>query len=141
MDRKTHNRLIQAARKISMSWKPRLAAKAKCKIDKALYQCELCSVYVYEGKSPVTYDYYMQVYGELKVIMDNFHMDHISPVDPVDGTMGKPGVDYNWTLYYSRLFCPEENFQGICKECHDKKSKTENKERRLNKNSRTKGTK
>jgi 5-methylcytosine-specific restriction endonuclease McrA len=38
---------------------------------------------------------------------------------------------HDWNIYYSRLFCGEENFRGLCKECHDKKSKKENEQRRL----------
>lgn len=129
MDRKTYNRLIQAARKISMSWKPRVAAKKKCQIDKALFQCQACKILVYEGKSPVTYDYYLQAYGMDKVIMDNFHMDHIAPVVPTDGSLGHPS-DFEWKKYYKRLFCEEENFRGICKICHTQKTKKENTQRR-----------
>jgi hypothetical protein len=126
LDRKTHNRLLQAARKISMSWAPRVAAKQKCKVDKALYQCQLCKSYVYEGKSPVTYDYYLQVYGD-NVLFDNFHMDHKEPVVATNTDK------HSWDIYYSRLFCPEENWQGICKPCHDIKSKAENLQRKIHK--------
>ena len=128
MDRKTHNRLIQAARRISMGWKPRVSAKQRCKVDKALYQCELCNYYVYEGKSPVTYDYYLQLYGD-RVMFDNFHMDHKNPVVPVEG-LGT-FENYNWNVHYKRLFCSDENWQGICKTCHEIKSKGENKQRKL----------
>lgn len=38
------------------------------------------------------------------------------------------GPDYS--VYIERLFCPEENLQGLCKSCHDKKTKLENKNRR-----------
>lgn len=55
-----------------------------------------------------------------------FKIDHISPVvSPIEGF-----VDYN--TYAKRLYCPIENLQGICKTCHDEKSKLEKKERRKN---------
>lgn len=52
-------------------------------------------------------------------------VDHISPVVPVTG------FD-TWDGYISRLFCPSEGLQILCKPCHKKKSAIENKERRLN---------
>ena len=32
-------------------------------------------------------------------------------------------------MLYNRVFCNDSNLQVICKDCHDKKSKKENKER------------
>ncbi len=55
--------------------------------------------------------------------------DHIAPVIPVEGlpiTGGLP--DFN--VYISRLFCPVENLQMVCKTCHSAKSKLENKQRK-----------
>ena len=54
-------------------------------------------------------------------------VDHISQViDPGTGFI-------DWNTFIDRLFCPKENLQVVCKECHKKKSKLENEERKRNK--------
>ena len=54
----------------------------------------------------------------------NIVADHIEPVvDPVGGFI-------TWDTYITRMFCPKENFQAICKECHDAKSAEERQQRR-----------
>ena len=46
-------------------------------------------------------------------------VDHISPVvDPFVGFQG-------WDEYIERLFCEKENFQVLCKPCHEKKTNEE----------------
>lgn len=121
MDKRTHNRLIQAARKISLAWGPRKTAKAKCKVDKSLFECSKCGVYVYEGSSANNYFDYQEKYSDKEVRMERFDMDHIEPVIAVDT------VDHSWDIYYKRLFCGEENYRGLCQECHKTKSAAENK--------------
>lgn len=113
-----------------MSWKPRVTVKQRAKIDKALYKCELCNWYIYEGTSPVTYDYYLQVYGD-NIRFDKCHMDHREPVVPIEG-LGLP-ENFEWKIYFERLFCPEENWQLICLECHTTKTLQENEQRKLHK--------
>jgi len=50
-------------------------------------------------------------------------VDHISPVvDPATGFV-------NWDVFIERLYCPKENLQCICKECHKLKTKTERKKK------------
>lgn len=47
-------------------------------------------------------------------------VDHIEPViDPKVGFV-------DWNIYISRLFSPESNYQVLCLECHQEKSKKEN---------------
>jgi len=53
-----------------------------------------------------------------------FRVDHIDPV--VDPRTGFVGYD----VYAKRLFCGLSGLQGLCKPCHDLKSKGENKVRR-----------
>lgn len=132
MDRKTKNRLIQAARKISLGWKPRLEAKSECKVDKALYKCSKCGTLVYEGTSPVTFVKYEEQYSKFKVVMERFDLDHIEPVVPTDGS------DHDWNVYYSRLFCDKVNYRGLCSTCHKAKSRFENTQRIINKSNRRK---
>ena len=121
LDKKTFNRLIQAARKISLGWGPRKAAKAKCKIDKSLFECSKCGVYIYEGKSANNYFDYQEKYADKEVRMERFDMDHIIPVVAVDS------VEHSWDVYFQRLFCDEDNYRGLCQVCHKQKSSAENK--------------
>ena len=53
-------------------------------------------------------------------------VDHILPIVPVSGWN-------SWDSFIDGLFCPISNLQVICKECHKKKSKLENEERKRNK--------
>lgn len=121
MDKKTFNRLIQAARKVSLGWGPRKSAKAKCKVDKSLFECSKCGKYCYEGKSGANFTMYTQKYANKVLSMEYLQMDHIVPVIAVDS------VSHSWDVYYARLFCEEDNYRGLCKECHGIKSKAENK--------------
>lgn len=50
-------------------------------------------------------------------------MDHINPVIETTGFT-------TWDAYLSSLFCGEEGYQCLCKECHQKKTQEENKQRR-----------
>lgn len=125
LDNKLQNRIIQALRKINRNyWGPRKAAKLKCKVNKALYKCEECGVLVYEGKSAVSYFNYVEMYAPKEVRMERFDMDHTQPVvDPAVGFV-------DWNTYMDRLFCPEENWKGLCSEvCHKAKTKAETKVR------------
>lgn len=62
----------------------------------------------------------------------NIHVDHIEPVIGVDETLADLTLDeYAERVHYSPC-------QRLCKSCHLKKSKAENKERRLNKKKRKK---
>lgn len=132
MDKKTHNRLIQAARRISMGWRPRINVKQRCKVDKATYRCQKCGTLSYEGVNPVFFVELQEKYPNDKVVMDKFAVDHIDPVKPLDGS------EHDWNVFYKRLFCGEENLRGLCKECHDKKSKAENKLRKRSKYGKSK---
>ncbi len=67
-----------------------------------------------------------------EICKDNFaqgkiQVDHIDPVIPVDVT----ARDMSFDEIIARIFCPPENYQAACVECHKVKSKEENKQRRL----------
>jgi len=48
-------------------------------------------------------------------------VDHIIPVvDPKVGFV-------DWNTFIERMFCDRENYQTLCKPCHKKKTKAENK--------------
>lgn len=55
---------------------------------------------------------------------DDVKVDHINPVvDPKKGFV-------SWDEYYKRMFVAADGLQVLCDDCHDKKSKAENEERR-----------
>lgn len=51
-------------------------------------------------------------------------VDHIDPVIPVDQT------SVSWDMVIERLFCERENLQVLCKDCHKRKTRDENKKRK-----------
>lgn len=120
MDAKTRNKIISSARRLSLGWKPRLRAKRKCKVDKALYRCEKCGELVYEGESEKKFKEYKVKYKLETVKMQAFHMDHIKPVVEVCGWT-------TWDDFFNSLFCDEDNFRGLCSDpCHREKTNLEN---------------
>lgn len=54
-------------------------------------------------------------------------VDHKEPVVPVDKAL----EDMSWDQVVDRIWTDERNLQALCHDCHKKKSKEENKERRL----------
>lgn len=50
----------------------------------------------------------------------NINLDHLNPVvNPLTGFV-------DWNTYIKRLFVEKEEYQVLCKECHNVKSKAEN---------------
>ena len=126
MDKKTKARIIQAARKLSRWHKPRLTAKNKAKVDKALFLCSACGTLCYEGKSQIQFFKYKEQYKKYRVIQEAPHMDHIDPV--VDPKTGFPYLADEWpdfNTYFRRMFTEESNFACLCPSCHELKSKAE----------------
>lgn len=89
-------------RKISLRWPARSQAMARARVERGVYRCEGC-----EALTPAK----------------NIQADHIIPV------VGPNGFT-NWDDFIQRLFCSVENYQILCKKCHDVKTLAENKERR-----------
>ena len=55
----------------------------------------------------------------------DFAIDHINPVISVrDGFV-------DWNSFIDSLYCGPEGLQVLCHECHDKKTKEENKKRKV----------
>lgn len=52
-------------------------------------------------------------------------VDHIDPLIPIGKTMAEMSMDE----LIDRTWCPEENLQAICSDCHDVKTKKEREER------------
>jgi len=59
-------------------------------------------------------------------------LDHIEPVVDPRGFLESNDLfcGYNWNEIMPRMFCEVDNYQILCKECHDIKSKAENEERK-----------
>lgn len=124
MDKKIKNKIEAAVRKINRNtWQPRKVVKNRAKVNKSLFRCEHCHCLIYEGESAVNYFNYFEMYAPIVVKMEKVEMDHISPVvDPETGWV-------DWNTWMERLFCPEENWQALCKECHKTKTNSETKVR------------
>jgi 5-methylcytosine-specific restriction endonuclease McrA len=87
-----------------MFWPPRAAVKRRCQDPNrpGWYICELC-----------------------KESREKIDIDHIIPcIKPSEGFT-------SWDEYITRRFVfDDKKLQGLCKDCHKKKSKEENKLRR-----------
>ena len=118
---KIRNRITSALRAISRSWKPRALAKNKAKVGPATYECSSCKIWVYEGASKRSVEEICSNM-EKQVIMSKIHMDHVSPVVPLEGWKD---WDHFSTSIIGRMFCPEENWNPLCEECHAKKTNSE----------------
>ena len=106
--------------------KQRAKAKARCKIDTALFLCESegCKVAHYEGTSEKnfykTVDKHIDKY---EVVWAKLELDHIEAVV-------QPKIGYaDWNTYIERLYCGPEGYQGLCRTCHAEKSAKEAAER------------
>jgi 5-methylcytosine-specific restriction endonuclease McrA len=133
MDNKTKARIINAARKLSRWHKPRLAAKKKAQVDKALFLCSSCGTLCYEGKSQIRFFEYKEKYRKYRLVMEAPHMDHIVPV--VDPEAGFPYLPDGWpdfNTYFRRMFSDENNFIALCQSCHKTKTIAENQIRKQN---------
>lgn len=95
--------LMSAIGKVWMFYGPRLAAKKRCKNPDRTgwYFCEKCGADI-----------------------QKVEVDHIIPVIlPEEGFTG-------WDTYIKSKFVAEEDLMGLCHECHQAKTKEENKRRR-----------
>jgi 5-methylcytosine-specific restriction endonuclease McrA len=119
-------RIISAARRLSLGWKPRVVAKNKAKVDKALFKCSKCGSLCYDGKSKDSYANLKAKYPNNNVLFSPPHMDHIIPVVEVTGWT-------TWDDFFQSLFCGEENFRCLCQPCHSHKTELENHNRKVSK--------
>ncbi len=87
--------LTNKLRRISYQWPPRKEAIRKARIERGVYRCAIC-----EGQ-----------FGPKEI-----QLDHKIPV--IDEELGF----INWDTYIERLFCDEDNFQVLCKPCHETKT-------------------
>ena len=103
------SRILAKLRQFTMYWKP----KGKC-LQLAAGKCAHCS------KKFKT--------SELKA-------DHILPIVPVKGWEKKDDLVlwYNWNEWIRNALVEVDWYQALCSECHSKKTKKENADRKKNK--------
>lgn len=121
---RTANHIRKTLRRASLASPERLACKNEGKVDKALFSCESCKYYYYEGKSQNNLKLLKKKYPR-KVRQGKIQIDHIDPVVPLN----KKTADLSWNEFIERLFCDRNNLQRLCEKCHTKKSTQENKSR------------
>lgn len=106
--------------------KQRAKAKARCKIDTALFLCESkgCRVAHYEGTSEKNFFKTVDKYAnEYEVVWAKIEADHELEVIDV-----KKGF-CDWNTYIERLYCGSEGYNMLCRSCHEKKTQEGMKER------------
>jgi hypothetical protein len=95
--------------------------RERCKIDVAIYKCEgdNCINLIYDGESNKRYDTMVLKYPDNNVIKGKIQVDHINPVvDPIEGFI-------SWDSYINRCWVSSDEMQGLCNDCHVRKSATE----------------
>lgn len=125
MEVKFRRKIERALRRLHWQWEPYKSIKNKAKVGPTAWQCCKCLKICYSGKSESTFKNLKKKYKNVEKA--SIYIDHIIPVD--DTNVGF----IDWNTYIQRLFTPEENYQPLCKECHEIKSEKENKERRKRK--------
>lgn len=116
MDRKTIAYVKKQLRKASLANPSRISAKNKSKVDKALFECNHCGCYCYEGVSDKNMKELEKKYPSVEIKKEKVQADHIVPVREGKG-------EFDWGDYIESMFCSEDNYQMLCDECHSKKSK------------------
>jgi len=113
-------KIKNALRRIHMHDRQKAKAKARSKIDAALFKCETesCNIALYEGASEKNYRKLAMKWGaEYEVIMGKIEADHEEEVIDV-----KKGF-CDWNTYIERLYCAPEGYNMYCRDCHEKKTK------------------
>ena len=119
IDSQFKGRIKSALRKLTHSWKPKQEVRAEAKRAPATFECAECNYWCYEGSSKANLDKLIQDNPEAPIKQSKTKDDHIDPIVSVETGF----VD--WNTYIDRMFCPKENWQVLCKECHDIKTKEE----------------
>lgn len=120
MDQRIKRQIISYARRISISWSPRVSAKNRAKVAPATYECAKCGKWCYEGTSEKNYQELCAAHPDKTIVMESIDVDHIvAVVDPVKGME-------SWDTFFERLFCEESNYRCLCPSpCHLEKSNSE----------------
>lgn len=123
MDSKTKGKIINAVRRVTYTYPPRNKVRNRQKVAPASFKCEQCEYVIYTGSKKLE-NADLSDFGKVK--KGKVYVDHIEPCIPVGGFKKRK---WDWNVYFDRLFCKEDGLQLLCKECHDLKTKEENKER------------
>lgn len=119
-DKKLRNLLIGAIKRVWHRHPNRIAVVKRVRIEESktlkdgsqaakpavFYLCEQCGAKC----KPQPHKDFPQI-----------QIDHRDPIVPV----GKTYSDLTWDEYLSRVFCPVENLDALCANCHRAKSKVE----------------
>jgi hypothetical protein len=97
--------IISSLRRTSLWWAPRNQAMKNARIERGLYQCNIC---------------------KKAVPKKEIRLDHVSPVVKLSGFT-------NWDSYIKRMFPKTEGFQVLCLDCNALKTQEENILRNLKK--------
>jgi hypothetical protein len=124
IDKKWKGKIINSLRRLSYSYPPRNQAKTRQKVAPATFECEHCQTWVYEGSKTLDK---LDLSPPKLLIKGKICHDHTEPIIPVSGFQNG---DWDWNEYIENMFCSEGDFSIICKACHDKKTKEENKQRK-----------
>jgi 5-methylcytosine-specific restriction endonuclease McrA len=103
--------IIATLRRASLRWWARNEAKTRARIERGLYQCNVCK----------------GTFGTKEI-----HLDHINPV--LDTKLGFT----NWDDYITRLFVEPEQYQTLCTQCHSSKTLLETEMRKYYKKEKKK---
>ena len=120
MDLKTW--VVWSLRKASYRWPPRNAALRASACTKEEYEKAPG-----EKVSKLVRNFYRCKQCRLVFSRKGVSIDHIKPV--IDPKRGFQGFD----VYIPRMFVQVAGFQILCNGCHDKKTKKENRSRKVNK--------
>lgn len=94
--------------------------KERAKVDSALYSCEKCGKYCYEGVSNKNYEALVKKYPKHNVVREKVQVDHLDAVIA-------PEIGFvDWNTYIERLFVTDDKMQCLCPSCHKEKSAKEN---------------
>lgn len=91
-----HQQIRSALRKIWL-WSPeRREAKARARVSRGVYRCEMCH----------------QLFPKIEI-------DHMRPLGSTPGSRNAT-IDTTWDGLIERLFCPADMLRALCKDCHKK---------------------
>ena len=113
-DAEFKSRIVSALRQSSRWWKPKSEAIARARVGRGKYKCESCFKIWPLTLPPLPWK---------KRKRKNIQADHREPIVPVSGFT-------TYDQWIERCFVWAEGFDALCWECHTKKTKEENAERR-----------
>jgi hypothetical protein len=121
-------KIINALRRLSFSYPPRNNVKKRQQVGPATFECETCLIWIYEGSRDIS-SHLEKLDSEPPngIAKGRTNMDHKEPVVPLENF--KRG-SWDWDQFINRMFCEEEGYQLLCSECHEDKTKEEDRIRK-----------